>query len=57
VAIFEPIAVVAVVAYWIWRTHTLYRLVFISFITQLIVGAGYLTMFLLFVFTYKPRMM
>jgi hypothetical protein len=57
VAIFEPIAVSAVISYWIWRTRTLYRLVFISFLTQLIVGAGYLTMFLLFVLTYKPRMM
>ena len=57
VAIFEPIAVVAVIAYWIWRTPMLYRLVFASFLTQLVVGAGYLATFLLFVFTYKPRMM
>ena len=57
VAIFEPIAVVAVIAYWIWRTRALYRLLFIFFITQLIVGAGYLAVFLFFVLTYKPRMM
>jgi hypothetical protein len=57
VAIFEPIAVAAVIAYWIWRTRPLYRLLFISFLAQLVVGAGYLAVFLLFVFTYKPRMM
>ena len=57
VAIFEPIAVAAVIAYWIWRTRALYRLLFASFLTQLVVGAGYLVTFLLFVFTYKPRMM
>ena len=57
VAIFEPIAVAAVIAYWIWRTHTFYRILFISFIAQLLVGAGYLAMFLFFVITYKPRMM
>ena len=57
VALFEPIAVAAVIAYWIWRTRTVYRLLFASFLTQLVVGAGYLAMFLLFVFTYKPRMM
>ena len=56
-AIFEPIAVAGVVAYWIWRTRFLYRLLFASFLTQLVVGAGYLATFLLFVFTYKPRMM
>ena len=57
VAIFEPIAMAAVIAYWISRRRNFYRFLFISFITQLIVGAGYLAMFLLFVFTYKPRMM
>lgn len=57
VAIFEPIAVAAVIAYWIWRTRMLYELLFASFITQLIVLGGYLATFLFFVFTYKPRLM
>jgi len=57
VAIFEPIAVAAVIAYWIWGTRAFYGLLFASFLTQLVVGAGYLVTFLLFVFTYKPRMM
>jgi len=55
--IFEPIAVVGVVVYWVWRTRALYRLLFFLFLGQLLIGAGYLAVFLLFVLTYKPRMM
>ncbi len=55
--IFEPIAVLAVVAYWVWRTRGLYRVLFFLFLGQLLIGAGYLAVFLLFVLTYKPRMM
>jgi hypothetical protein len=55
--IFEPIAVLGVVAYWVWRTRELYRLLFFLFLGQLLIGASYLAMFLLFVLTYKPRMM
>lgn len=56
-AIFEPIAVVSVVAYWFWRTPFLYRLIFILFLVQLLVGAGFLVFILLFVFTWHPKMM
>jgi len=55
--IFEPIAVLGVVAYWVWRTRQLYRLLFFLFLGQLLIGASYLAVFLLFVLTYKPRMM
>ena len=55
--IFEPIAVLGVVAYWVWRTRKLYRLLFFLFLGQLLIGASYLAVFLLFVLTYKPRMM
>ena len=55
--IFEPIAVLGVVAYWVWRTQKLYRLLFFLFLGQLLIGASYLAVFLLFVLTYKPRMM
>ena len=55
--IFEPIAVLGVVAYWVWRTRELYRLLFFLFLGQLLIGASYLAVFLLFVLTYKPRMM
>jgi hypothetical protein len=55
--IFEPLAVLGVITYWIWRTRLLYRLLFISFLSQLLIGAAYLTVFLCFVLTWKPRMM
>jgi hypothetical protein len=55
--IFEPIAVLGVATYWVWRTHALYRLLFFLFLGQLLIGMSYLAVFLLFVLTYKPRMM
>ena len=55
--IFEPVAVLGVVAYWVWRTRGLYRLLFFLFLGQLLIGAAYLAVFVLFVLTYKPRMM
>src|SRR3954468_23377934 len=55
--IFEPIAVLGVIAYWIWRTRLLYRLLFVSFLSQLLIGAAYLSVFLWFVLTWKPRLM
>jgi hypothetical protein len=55
--IFEPIAVVGVVVYWVWRTRGGYRLLFFLFLGQLLIGMSYLAVFLLFVLTYKPRMM
>ena len=56
-AIVEPLLVLCVISYWIWRTHSLYRLLFIAFIVQLLIGAGFLAFFGLFFFTYKPKMM
>jgi len=56
-AIFEPIAVLAVVAYWIWRTGIFYRVLFISFIVQVVVLASFVAFLLLFFFTWKPKMM
>jgi len=40
-AVFEPIAVVSVIAYWIWRKSFLYRLMFILALVQILVGAGF----------------
>jgi hypothetical protein len=54
--IFEPIAVLGVIAYWIWRTRLLERLLFILFLLQLLIGAAFLTVFLWFVLTWKPRL-
>ena len=56
-AIVEPVAVLSVIAYWIWRTPFLYRLLFIFFVVQLVIGAGFLAFILLFFFTWKPKMM
>src|SRR4051812_47202686 len=40
--IFEPIAVLGVIAYWISRTRLLYRLLFFLFLGQLLIGMSYL---------------
>jgi len=56
-AIFEPIAVAGMVAYWICRTRSLYRLLFILFLIQLLIGAGFLAFIGLFFLTWKPKMM
>ena len=56
-AIFEPLAIVSVVAYWLWRKPFLYRLIFILFLVQLLIGAGFLIFILLFVFTWHPKLM
>jgi hypothetical protein len=56
-AIFEPIAIVSVIAYWLLRTPALYRLIFILFLVQLLIGAGFLIFILLFVFTWHLKLM
>ena len=56
-AIIEPIAVLVVVAYCIWQTRALYRLLFISFVIQLVIGTGFVAFLGFFYFTWKPKMM
>jgi len=56
-ALFEPIAIVSVIAYWLSRKPFLYRLIFILFLVQLLIGAGFLVFILLFVFTWHPKLM
>ena len=56
-AIFEPIAVVSVIAYWLLRKPALYRLIFILFLVQLLIGAGFLAFILFFALTWHPKMM
>jgi hypothetical protein len=56
-AIFEPIAVGCVVAYWIWRTQFLGRLLSRLFLVQILIGAGFLAFMLLFFFTWRPKLM
>jgi hypothetical protein len=56
-AIFEPIAVVSVIAFWIWRTSSLRRLMLIMGGVQILIVAGFLLFFLLFALTWHPKMM
>ena len=56
-AIFEPIAIASVVAYWLWRKPSLYRLISILCLVQLLIGAGFLIFLLFFALTWHPKMM
>jgi hypothetical protein len=56
-AIFEPIAIVGVIAYWLLRRPALYRLMSILFFVQVLIGAGFLIFILLFMFTWHPKLM
>jgi hypothetical protein len=56
-AIFEPIAIVSVIAYWVWRKPFLYRLISILCLVQLLIGAGFLIFILLFALTWHAKMM
>jgi len=56
-AIFEPIAIVSVIAYWLSRKRFLYLLISILCFVQLLIGAGFLTFILLFMLTWHPKMM
>jgi hypothetical protein len=56
-AIFEPIAIVSVIAYWLSRKPFLYRLISILCLVQILIGAGFLIFILLFALTWHPKMM
>ena len=56
-AIFEPIAIVSVIAYWFWQKSFLYRLISILCAIQILIGAGFLIFILLFALTWHPKMM
>jgi hypothetical protein len=56
-AIFEPIAALCVVAYWVWRTESLAKLLARLFFVQILIGVGFLAFILLFFFTWRPKMM
>ena len=56
-AIFEPIAVVVVIAYWIWRKPFLYRTMFAVVIVQILIGVGFVAFILFFMMTWHPKMM
>lgn len=56
-AIFEPIAVISVIAYWLLRKPFLYRLISILSLFQILIGAGFVVFILLFALTWHPKMM
>ena len=56
-AIFEPIAIMSVIAYWFSRKVSLYRLISILCFVQILIGAGFLIFILLFAFTWHPKLM
>jgi hypothetical protein len=56
-AMFEPIAIVSVIVYWLWRKSALYRLISILCLVQILIGAGFLIFILLFALTWHPKMM
>lgn len=56
-AIFAPVAILSVIASWIWRTAFLRRLVAIMGVIQLLIGAGFLAFFIFFAVTWQPKMM
>jgi hypothetical protein len=55
--IIEPVAVLCVLAYWVWRTPFLYRLMFVLAVIQMLFGAAFVADVLYFSLTYHPRMM
>ena len=56
-ALFEPIALVSVLVYWLWPTAALYRvLVFLS-LAQVLIALGIGIFFLIFLLLWHPRLM
>jgi hypothetical protein len=56
-AIFEPIAILNVIVYWIARRPFLYRTMFLLGLVQILIGTGFLVFVLLFAITWHPKMM
>ena len=56
-ALFEPIAIISVIAYWLLRKPGLYRLMSILCFVQILIGVGFLAFILLFMFTWHPKLM
>jgi hypothetical protein len=55
-AIFEPIAIASVIAYWLARKPFLYRLMSILCLVQILIGAGFILFLLFFFITWHPKM-
>jgi hypothetical protein len=56
-AIFEPVAILAVLTYWLLRNSFLYRLILVLGLVQVLIGAGFVMFILFFAYTWHPKMM
>lgn len=56
-AIFEAIAVLTVVAFWVRRTPRFQRLLSILCVIQVLVGVAFVVFFLVFAMTWHPKLM
>jgi hypothetical protein len=56
-AIVEPILILVVPAYWLTTSRMFHRILFWSFILQLLICIGFGLVILLFVLAWHPRMM
>jgi hypothetical protein len=56
-AIFEPIAILCVAAYWIRRTPFLGRLLWRLCLVQILIGAGFAVFIAVFFMTWHPKLM
>ena len=56
-AVFEPIAVLSVIPYWVWRTSFLYRTMFVLMLVQILIGLGFAAFLLFFMVTWHPKLM
>ncbi len=56
-ALFEPIALLSVIAYWLRPNQARYRVVWILGLAQLAIVLGGILFFLVFALTWQPRMM
>lgn len=56
-AIFEPIAVLSVIAFWISRRAIFQRVMSILCVVQILIGAGFLAFLIFFALTWHPKMM
>ncbi len=57
VAILEPLIVLSVIVFWLNRSRTAYRFLFAAFVLQCLIAAGFAAVLILFVLTFKPRLM
>jgi hypothetical protein len=56
-AILEPIMILVIPAFWLSRSRLMYRILFITFLLQLLICLGFAVVIGLFVMAWKPRLM